>query len=53
MDVINRWFVDEHKDKHVKITGVQSVVTEDLIGLMVMPKAINTDNLLFSNTNCC
>ena len=51
MDVINRWFVDEHKDKHVKITGVQSVVTEDLIGLMVMPKAINTDNLLFSNTN--
>lgn len=51
MDVINRWFVDEHEDKHVKITGVQSVVTEDLIGLMVMPKAINTDNLLFSNTN--
>lgn len=51
LDVVKKWFVDEQGNKEIRTIGVQSVVTEDLINLLVFSKKVKENDVVFSNTN--
>lgn len=51
LDVVKMWQTDEQYNKKIKTIGIQSVVTEDLINLLVYSKKVKVKDVIFSNTN--
>ena len=51
MDISNHWSLDENGRKHCSQKVIQSVITDDLSFLFVLPKKVEKEDVVISNVN--
>lgn len=51
MDIINQWESDEYGIQYTKQVGIQTVITDDLRFITVLPKRVENKDIVMSNIN--